>query len=56
MHIRTLTRQTPAPAFNVEQILFVVNGIIGVINSVFATGNTAVVFLQNIGGLLKPAN
>jgi hypothetical protein len=55
MHIRSLTRQTPAPAFNVEQILFVVNGLIGVINSVFQTGNTALVFLQNAGGLLKPS-
>ena len=55
MHIRHLGKRTnPAPAFNVEQILFIANGMVGLANSTLNVGNTAVTLVNGLSNLLKP--
>jgi hypothetical protein len=52
MHIRTISK--PAPAFNIEQGLFIINGVIGVISSLLGVGNSAVILFNNLANLVKP--
>lgn len=54
MHIRTVSK-IPRQAYQIEQILFVLNGIFGVIGTLFSTGRTALSFFEDVAGLLKPA-
>lgn len=55
MHIRNVTRRVPAPAFNAEQVLFLMNGVVSLITTLLNAGNTATVLVGNIQNLLKPA-
>lgn len=54
MHTRSLTKAAPAPAFNVEQVLFVGNGIVALVNSVITLGNSVIGFVNNLSGFFKP--
>ncbi len=54
MHIRTVSR-IPRQAYQFEQILFVLNGIFGVIGTVFSTGRTAISFFEDVASLMKGA-
>jgi len=55
MHMRRISSAKPAPAFNVEQLLFVANGLVGLVNSVLNTGNVALSLFNGLSGFLKPA-
>ena len=47
MHIRRVTRAAPAPAaVNLEQLLFIGNGVVDFLNSIIGLGRSAISFWQ----------
>ncbi len=55
MHIRNISRQVPARAFNAEQLLFMANGVVSLITTILNAGNMATALIGNVQNLLKPA-